>query len=130
MYRIIGLCDVYERGDSELQARDVLAVLYVIGAVTTVTGVLMAYRQAVKQKRAFDQLADLGRSDVEVEQGLAELGVEDRPPTWNDMRLPISYWSKRSALADTLSSFKTAGVTALAGVALSTIASVCSLYLT
>ena len=73
--------------------------------------------------------ADRASRQAELEELLNAAGIDDRAPTWNDMRLPVAYWSKRSALADTVASFKTGGLIALTGLALSTIASVWSLYL-
>ena len=143
-----------------MELRDLVAVLYLLGAALTAGGVLIGYRQAIRQKRHLDELAALSAADrepdfvetfglarageveevtaqvaaraareAELEAALRAVGIEDRPPTWNDMRLPVAYWSKRSALADTVASFKTGGLVALSGLVVSTIASVWSLYL-
>lgn len=44
---------------------DYVAALYVLGALVTVAGVLMAYFQAARQKRRLDDVADLYGSDDE-----------------------------------------------------------------
>lgn len=49
--------------------------------------------------------------------------------TFSDMRLPLDYWAKRSALRDAVASFRQGGTIALLGLAISTAASVWSLYL-
>lgn len=147
------------RDTGDMDERTIVAYLYVIGAVVTASGVLIAYAQAVRQKGRLDELADLNAADdepdftedfhavvagdddavasraaarasrqAELEQMLNAAGIDDPAPTWNDMRLPVAYWSKRSALADTVASFKTGGLVALTGLALSTVASVWSLY--
>lgn len=137
-----------------------VAVLYVVGAVVTASGVIVAYAQTVRRKSQLDELAELNAADdepdfaqgsnatvageddavasraaarasrqAELEQRLNDAGINDPAPTWNDMRLPVAYWSTRSALADTVASFRTGGIVALVGLALSTVASVWSLYL-
>jgi hypothetical protein len=68
------------------------------------------------------------RNQTEVTDLLAAIGVTDPAPTYNDMRLPVEYWSRRAALADALVVFKSDGIVALSGVVISTIASVMSLY--
>jgi hypothetical protein len=68
-------------------------------------------------------------NERELEQLLNEAGIDDPPPSWDDMRLPPSYWSRRAALADLLVQFRADGALALGGVLVSTIASVWSLYL-
>ena len=143
-----------------MDERTTVAALYVIGAVVTGSGVLIAYVHAMRQKLRLDELAELNAADdepnfvedfnsvvageedalarraaarasrlAELEQLLNAAGVDDGAPTWNDMRLPVAYWSKRSALADTVASFKTGGLVVLAGLSLSTTASVWSLFL-
>lgn len=137
-----------------------VAVLYVVGAVVTAAGVIVAYAQTIRRKSRLDELAELNAADdepdftqdfdaivageddavasraaarasrqAELEQMLRAAGINDPAPTWNDMRLPVAYWSTRSALADTAASFRTGGIVALIGLALSTVASVWSLYL-
>lgn len=67
-------------------------------------------------------------NQAEIADLLKDLGVSDPPPTYNDMLLPVEYWSRRAALADTLVVFKKDGLVALGGVVVSTVASVTSLY--
>ncbi|WP_353950466.1 hypothetical protein V6K52_12575 [Knoellia sp. S7-12] len=109
--------------------REVVTVLYVLGALVTIAGVVTAYLQTVGQKRRFDDIAVLIGSDdepdlvdiyekakagetadlaaqaatrsareAELEKALLAVGIQDPSPTWNDMRLPVAYWSKRNAL--------------------------------
>ena len=126
-----------------------VAVLYVVGAVVTASGVMVAYVQTIRRKRQLDELADVNAVDdepdfvqdfnaivagedaavagraaarasrqAELEQMLKAAGIDDPAPTWNDMRLPVAYWSTRSALADTVASFRTGGIVALIGLVL------------
>lgn len=71
------------------------------------------------------------REDVEarIEKMLTEAGVPDPSPSYNDIRLPASFWSRRVALTDAVLQFKGDGALALSGVVVSTVASVWSLYL-
>jgi hypothetical protein len=87
---------------------EVVAAVYVVGAAMTIYGVA-AYQRAKKQRAA--------RNQAEVTDLLAGLGVTDPPPTYNDMRLPVEYWSRRAALADALIVVKTDGLIATGSVA-------------
>lgn len=138
-----------------MEQREVVLVLYVLGASVTATGVLVAFFQATRHSRRFDAIArkleaiddvDFGAvfdpdpertarqstRDAElakVKGELEDLGITDGGPSWNDMAMPLAYWSKRSALADTVASFRVGGLVALFGLLLSTVASIWSLYL-
>lgn len=59
---------------------------------------------------------------------LADIGVTDPPPSYDDVRLPVEYLSRRAALSEALVVFKTDGLFALGGVGISAVASVMSLY--
>lgn len=140
--------------------REFVAVLYVVGAVVTAVGVLIAYRRARRDLRRLEDVAELheshddpdlvedfdnavggrdGQVDArkdrraaeqeELAQALADAGIRDGMPRYKDMRLPMEYWAKRSALRDAVASFRTGGLVALTGLAISTVASVWSLYL-
>ncbi|PUA78937.1 hypothetical protein [Nocardioides currus] len=139
---------------------ELVAALYVSGALMTIYGVAAAYRRAKRQKAAYDAIKsrndsltdpdpveffEAAKSDdeqapgvlrqrvvaneAEIADALASIGVTDPPPSYNDMRLPVEYWSRRAALADALIVFKTDGMVALSGVVVSTVASVMSLYI-
>ena len=56
------------------------------------------------------------------------VGIEGEPASFGALHLTLSYW-KRAALADAISSFRSGGLTAIAGIATSTVASVRSVYL-
>lgn len=143
--------------------REIVAALYVLGAVVTAAGVLLAYRRARRDLGRLKKVATLqaSREDVDLTQDLeaviagdeeglaaraargtrraseqAELdravaaaGIPSGGPSWNDLTLPLDYWAKRSALRDAVASFWTGGLVALTGLAISTGASVWSLYL-
>jgi hypothetical protein len=64
-----------------------------------------------------------------LEEALDGAGITGGPVRYKDMRLPMEYWAKRSALRDAVASFKTGGLVAIVGVVVSTVASVWSLYL-
>lgn len=79
---------------------------------------------ALEAKRAalaieHDELKDLLRD--------ARLSVDGS--LMKDLRLPMNYWAKHSALKDAVASFKVGGLISLVGLALTTVASVWSLYL-
>lgn len=67
--------------------------------------------------------------EIELRRALEVAGVAGEPPSFKDMRLPLEYWARRSALRDAIASFRSGGLIALAGVLISTVASVWSLYL-
>lgn len=73
--------------------------------------------------------AQVDRNQDEISNLLASVGVTDPPPSWEDMRFPAEYWSRRAALSEALLVFKTDGLLALSGVVISTVASVMSLYI-
>lgn len=66
---------------------------------------------------------------AELDRAVEDAGIRSGPPSYNDFRLPMEYWAKRSALRDAVASFRTGGLVALVGLAISTVASVWSLYL-
>ncbi len=140
--------------------REFLGVLYVVGAIVTTAGVVLAYRRARRDLRRLEDLAELHEShdapdvvetyidaatgaeerriqreavrssqEAELANALKEAGIRDGMPRYKDMRLPMEYWAKRSALRDAVASFRSGGLVALAGLAISTVASVWSLYL-
>lgn len=134
-------------------------MLYVVGAVVTAAGVLLAYRRARRDLRHLDAVDRLHESHgdldlaAEFETALAdedtpearqvrrdaekaaldravkEAGIQAQVPTIKDFSLPMEYWAKRSALRDAVYSFRSGGLIALAGLAISTVASIWSLYL-
>ncbi len=65
----------------------------------------------------------------ELRRALEMAGIASEPPRYKDLGLPLEYWAKRSALRDAIASFRSGGLVALAGVLVSTVASVWSLYL-
>lgn len=69
------------------------------------------------------------RQQEDLNQAVADAGVTGGAPEWKDLQLPMEYWAKRSALRDAVASFRSGGLIALAGLAISTVASVWSLYL-
>ena len=134
----------------------VVAVLYLLGAFVTGLGVLTAFGQARRELRQLDALDAYNRrfatpdlaGAIDDPEGHAErrtvedevqATVDDRVralgferaggATFEDMRLPLDYWAKRSALRDAVASFRRGGLIALLGLAISTGASVWSLYL-
>jgi hypothetical protein len=64
-----------------------------------------------------------------LQDALDGVGITGGPVRYKDMRLPMEYWAKRSALRDAVASFKSGGLVAIVGVVMSTVASVWSLYL-
>lgn len=77
-----------------------------------------------------DDLNDLSVANQrELERLLSRASIVDQFPTYNDLRLPVSYWSRRAALADALLEFKADGTLTLRGVVVSAAASLWSLYL-
>ncbi|GGA72788.1 hypothetical protein GCM10011490_24460 [Pseudoclavibacter endophyticus] len=134
--------------------RDIVALLYVFGAVATAFGAVLAYGRARRDLRVAEKVAETHESHVDVDlsfggdadsakaqkeredaesaalrQLLAESGFNPDGARLKDMRLPMDYWAKRSALRDAVASFKLGGIIALGGVGISTVASVWSLYL-
>lgn len=139
--------------------RCLLAGLYIVGAALTILAVLHAYYRARREKTRLDAIkvrsdahnepslveqfeADLSdnpqgvqsstvaaANEEELNRLLAAANIDDPPPTFKDMRLPLSYWNRRQALTDTLLQFKVDGLVALLGVVISTIASVWSLFI-
>lgn len=140
--------------------RELVAVLYVVGAVVTVVGVLLAYRRARRDLRRLEHVATLHESHAdpnlvenyeavrqgddqsvaaqaerraadqdELKRALVVAGIVGEPPSFKDMDFPLEYWARRSALRDAIASFRSGGLVALAGVLVSTVASVWSLYL-
>lgn len=65
----------------------------------------------------------------ELDRVLKSAGMSSGGPLYKDLRLPLEYWAKRSALRDAVASFRGGGIIAIAGLAVSTVASVWSLYL-
>lgn len=142
------------------QVRETVAVLYVIGAVVTALGVVLAYRRARQDLRRLEEVASLheshddtdpvedfeaaraGDEDLlaarevqraadqdELDRAVEAAGIPSGAPRWKDLSLPMEYWAKRSAQRDAVASFRSGGLVALAGLAISTVASVWSLYL-
>jgi hypothetical protein len=140
--------------------RELVAALYVVGAVVTAAGVLLAYRRARRDLRRLDGVASLheshedldptaefdaallgdeeapeagklgrGAQQAELDRAVKEAGIQTGPPTIKDFSLPMEYWAKRSALRDAVESFRSGGLVALTGLAISTLASIWSLYL-
>jgi len=124
---IYGVCAAYYRAKRQKAAYDTIKARN----DALVDPTLMEVFEAAKS----DDLAAPGtlqdqaaRNQADVTDLLADIGVNDPPPTYNDMRLPVEYWSRRAALADALIVSRTDGLLALSGVAVSTVASVLSLY--
>lgn len=135
--------------------REIVVALYVVGAAVTALGVYLAYRRARRDlsnleavrglNESFEDFdpvaafedpdgAKAGRAQREadqarLDQAVREVGLTEGAPEFSDLRLPLEFWAKRSALKDAVASFKTGGVVALTGVTISTVASVWSLYL-
>jgi hypothetical protein len=139
--------------------RELVAMLYVVGAVVTTAGVLLAYHRARRDLRRLDGVASLheshedldstaefeaalldkeapeagklrrGAQQAELNRAVKEAGIQTGPPTIKDFSLPMEYWAKRSALRDAVESFRSGGLVALVGLAISTLASIWSLYL-
>jgi hypothetical protein len=135
--------------------RDFVASLYVVGAVVTALGVYVAYRRARRDLSNLEAVRELNKSvedfdllaayedpdgakagraqreadQARIDQAVREIGLTEGAPDFRDLRVPLEFWAKRSALKDAVASFKSGGVIALAGLAISTVASVWSLYL-
>lgn len=140
--------------------RELVAGLYVVGAVLTALGVVLAYRRARRDLRRLEKVAALHeshddtdpvedfeatlagddkgvaarkalreRQQEDLNQAVADAGISGGAPKWKDLLLPMEYWAKRSALRDAVASFRSGGLIALVGLAISTVASVWSLYM-
>lgn len=133
-----------------------VAATYLLGAFVTAAGVLIAFSRARRDLRQLNELEkrnlSYGEPDLEAvfddlegeparraaaAQAQSEIDEQVRAlgfprvggTTFSDMRLPLDYWAKRSALRDAVESFKFGGLVALLGLLISTGASVWSLFL-
>lgn len=135
--------------------REIVAALYVVGAVVTALGVFLAYQRARRDLNKLEAVRELNDSfedfdpvaafeepdgadaastrreaqQERIDQAVRGVGLTEGAANFRDLRVPLEFWAKRSALKDAVASFKTGGVVALIGLGMSTVASVWSLYL-